>query len=176
MCSNYLWLLVGIIIICSCLVIYGSSATTIKEPMRPQADGTCSHGWCLNSCGGCSPREESCGLGSNKWCDCHTKHSCTCTGCPRGQADCKRVGHVGEHPARSCPPTRPKQPDLNVTATMLASPGSRLKSRGTRGNHQNGAQPCKHEKNAVIYVIILLIVTTGDGIQIISQSSRFKRH
>ena len=31
MFSNYQWLLIGIIIACSCLVIYGSSSTSIKE-------------------------------------------------------------------------------------------------------------------------------------------------
>ena len=35
MFSNYQWLLIGVIIACSCLVIYGSSSTSIKEGLGP---------------------------------------------------------------------------------------------------------------------------------------------
>ena len=35
MFSNYQWLLIGVIIVCSCLVIYGSSSARIKEGFTP---------------------------------------------------------------------------------------------------------------------------------------------
>ena len=31
MFTNYQWLIIGVIIACSCLVVYGSSSTNIKE-------------------------------------------------------------------------------------------------------------------------------------------------
>lgn len=80
-------------------------------------------------------------------------------GAHAGKQIAREWGTWGEHPARSCPPTRPKQPDLNVTAAMLASPGSQ---RCT-------PTPCparwtyNQKKIVAIYVIILPIVTTGDG-------------
>ena len=38
MFSNYQWLLIGVIIACSCLVIYGSSSTSIKEGLSPNIE------------------------------------------------------------------------------------------------------------------------------------------
>lgn len=134
MCSNYLWLLIGIIIVCSCLVIYGSSSTTIKEGMSPLANGTCPHGWCLNACGGCSPREESCGLGSNKWCDCHTKDSCTCTECPRGEGDCKRVGHAGGAPGTIVSTDPPKATGPNCESPTPACCDRWVQTLGCQGD------------------------------------------
>ena len=52
MFSNYQWLLIGVIIACSCLVIYGSSSTSIKEGLSPPCPIDPHYKRCWNECTG----------------------------------------------------------------------------------------------------------------------------